>query len=269
MAVFLQYDLINPCASLVERGDRDRFLAIMAGTVETRQRLFPLYAFNLELARAAWGRSEAVIGEMRLSWWRDVVEQNWNVSHDIASPLQYLVKEHSLPKELLIDMINARQHDIHGEPFPHKTAFLRYIEHTSGALLELSVCVLGGDEAARAAARSYGFAAGIVHYLQAVPTLLAHGRQPLWDIDKAQLGYELSSLAIEANEKLAGVLPKIRSKDGICATKLYFAFWVEWQTLPLLNMALRRPEKILKGELYLSEFSRRLRLLGKVLTKRP
>ncbi len=62
------------CAALVERGDPDRFLAVMAAPAWARARLFPLYAFNLEVARAPWVTEEPMIAEMRLQWWRDVVE---------------------------------------------------------------------------------------------------------------------------------------------------------------------------------------------------
>ena len=61
------------CAAMVARGDPDRFLAVMAAPVTVRARLLPLYAFNLEVARAPWVTDEALIAEMRLQWWRDVV----------------------------------------------------------------------------------------------------------------------------------------------------------------------------------------------------
>ena len=47
----------------------------MAAPLAARQILFPLYAFNVEVARAPWVASEPMIGEMRLQWWRDVLEE--------------------------------------------------------------------------------------------------------------------------------------------------------------------------------------------------
>jgi hypothetical protein len=64
---------LDACAALVERGDPDRFAAAMAAPPAARAKLFPLYAFNLEVARAPWVSKEAMIAEMRLQWWRDVV----------------------------------------------------------------------------------------------------------------------------------------------------------------------------------------------------
>ena len=57
---------LQACAELVERGDPDRFLATMAAPVALRATLFPLYAFNVEIARAPWVTQEPMIAEMRL-----------------------------------------------------------------------------------------------------------------------------------------------------------------------------------------------------------
>mgnify|MGYP000249325893 FL=1 len=52
---------VEACAALVERGDPDRFRAVMAAPVEARAQLFPLYAFNLEVARAPWVTQEVLM----------------------------------------------------------------------------------------------------------------------------------------------------------------------------------------------------------------
>ncbi|MCB1311397.1 MAG: squalene/phytoene synthase family protein, partial [Sedimentitalea sp.] len=64
---------LDACAGLVQRGDLERFMATMAAPVAARRVLFPLYAFNLEVARAPWVTQEPVIAEMRLQWWRDAL----------------------------------------------------------------------------------------------------------------------------------------------------------------------------------------------------
>ncbi|PKP73045.1 MAG: phytoene synthase, partial [Alphaproteobacteria bacterium HGW-Alphaproteobacteria-6] len=42
------------CAEMVRAGDPDRFAATMAAAPAIRDRLWPLYAANLEIARAPW-----------------------------------------------------------------------------------------------------------------------------------------------------------------------------------------------------------------------
>ena len=66
---------LQACADLVRKGDPDRFLAAMAAPPAARRVLFPLYAFNVEVSRAPWLTSESMIAEMRLQWWRDVLEE--------------------------------------------------------------------------------------------------------------------------------------------------------------------------------------------------
>lgn len=57
---------LTACAGLVERGDPDRFRAVMAVPVAARRILFPIFAFNIEVSRAPWVTQETVIAEMRL-----------------------------------------------------------------------------------------------------------------------------------------------------------------------------------------------------------
>ena len=65
---------LQACADLVARGDPDRFRATMAGPLAARRVLFPLYAFNIEVSRAPWVTGEPIIAEMRLQFWRYVIE---------------------------------------------------------------------------------------------------------------------------------------------------------------------------------------------------
>ena len=79
------------CARTVEQGDPDRFRTVMAAPVTARSVLFPLYAFNVEVARAPWVTQEAMIAEMRLQWWRDALEEIATDAevrkHEVTTPL--------------------------------------------------------------------------------------------------------------------------------------------------------------------------------------
>ena len=63
----------------------------MAAPVAAREKLFPIYAFNVEVARAPWVASEPMIGEMRLQWWRDALEEiaegKGVRQHEVTTPL--------------------------------------------------------------------------------------------------------------------------------------------------------------------------------------
>ncbi|MEN9060069.1 hypothetical protein [Ponticoccus litoralis] len=47
---------LHACAELVQRADPERFRAVMAAPVAARAALFPIYAFNIEVARAPGSR---------------------------------------------------------------------------------------------------------------------------------------------------------------------------------------------------------------------
>ncbi|MCE2750015.1 MAG: squalene/phytoene synthase family protein, partial [Rhodobacter sp.] len=125
---------VAACAALVQRGDPDRFMAVMAAPVAARARLFPLYAFNLEVARAPWVTQEAMIAEMRLQWWRDTVEslagQGPVRAHEVAAPLAQVVRGQGLPLAVMDRLVEARRWDIYREPFEDRAAFDAYLEDT-------------------------------------------------------------------------------------------------------------------------------------------
>ena len=114
---------LDACARLVEQGDPDRFAATMAAPLAARARLLPLYAFNLEVARAPWVASEPMIAEMRLQWWRDVLDDPARRAHEVAGPLHDLIREAALPVDVLDRMAAARRWDVWREPFEDRAAF--------------------------------------------------------------------------------------------------------------------------------------------------
>ena len=62
------------CEQLVREADKDRFLATLFAPAAQRPALFALYAFNAEIARVRDIAREPMPGEIRLQWWREVVE---------------------------------------------------------------------------------------------------------------------------------------------------------------------------------------------------
>lgn len=64
---------INLVIADVRRRDRDRYLALLYAPVGLRPALFALHGLDLELASVVVGTSEAMIGEIRLAWWREAL----------------------------------------------------------------------------------------------------------------------------------------------------------------------------------------------------
>lgn len=248
---------VAACAALVERGDPDRFLAVMAAPPEERAQLFPLYAFNLEVARAPWVTEEPLIAEMRLQWWRDVVENAGSGAaraHEVAGPLHALILDFGLPVAVLDRLIAARRWDIHREPHAHRAALDAYLEATGAGLMWLAARALGAPDGAEDAVRAYGWATAVAMYIRAAPDLVARGRQPLPE------GTDPGDLARAGLDKLA----LARKGRKAVPKDVAPALLAGWQTEALLKQVLAAPS----SPAQLSEFKRRGKLLWQATTRR-
>ncbi len=241
---------IDACAALVERGDPDRFLATMAAPAAARPALLTLYAFNLEVARVGWVTKEPPIAQMRLQFWRDVVDEAGDAApraHEVAAPLAALIKTRALPKGLFHSMIDAREADIDRAPFADESALWAYLEATGGALMMLAVRALGPAE--DGSAQDYGTAQALANYLLAIPALEGAGRMPLPD------GRPRAVAALAQ----AGLDRMVRA--GTVSRASRPALLAAWQTRAILMRAARDPGAVGAGQLGQSEFRRRGSLL--------
>lgn len=244
---------LSACAALVERGDPERFAAVMAAPAAAQARLFPLYAFNLEVARAPWVSKEPMIAEMRLQWWRDVVAEPVARAHEVAGPLHGVIYAAGLPVAVLDALIAARVRDAYGEAFADQAAFDAYLEDTAGGLMWLAAKACGGAD--EPAARALGWALGLANYLRAVPELEVRGRHPLPD----GRAVAVRALAEQGLAKLAearrGAVPKASALAA-------------WQAKGLLMQVQVDPMVVAEGRMGLSEFARRGGLLWAALSGR-
>ena len=243
---------LEACAEIVQRGDPDRFAAVMAAPTAARARLFPLYAFNLEVARAPWVSKEPMIGEMRLQWWRDVVAEPAPRAHEVAGPFHALIQEAALPLGVIDRLIEARIHDVYGEPFADGAAFDAYLDDTAGGLMWLAAKACGGTD--EPSARALGWAMGLANYLRAVPELEARGRQPLPDgrVEAVQ------ALAKDGLQRLATAKGRVPVAAALAA----------WQARGLLRQVVANPALVANGAMGLSEFALRGGLLWAAFTGR-
>jgi 15-cis-phytoene synthase len=169
-------------ATLVRRGDPDRWRTAMAAAPTARAGLFALYAFNLEIARAPWVASEPALAAIRLEWWREAVDEIYRGKpqrrHGVVQPLATAVEAGDLPRRLLDGMIDARLSELDG-PAADAAALGQYIDHTAGHLMELAARHLGAEGGALPVVRDFAHGAGVAALLRALPELRARGRDPL------------------------------------------------------------------------------------------
>ncbi|MEM6441708.1 MAG: squalene/phytoene synthase family protein, partial [Pseudomonadota bacterium] len=107
----------DPCAELIREADPDRWsTARLAGPLAPR--LTAIYAFNLEVARIPSVVSEPTLGEIRLQWWRDAIQENFDGKpprrHEIVEPLAAAIRDAALPQDHFEALLDARSYDLAG-----------------------------------------------------------------------------------------------------------------------------------------------------------
>ena len=93
-------DRLSACGRQVRRYDNDRYLTALFASGDRREALFALAAFNLEIAKIAEVVSEPMLGEMRLQWWREAIDEiaaGHARKHEVVEPLAAATRRFDLP----------------------------------------------------------------------------------------------------------------------------------------------------------------------------
>jgi 15-cis-phytoene synthase len=203
------HDSYAHCEALVRAADKDRYLASLFAPMPARQHLHALYAFASEIARVREAAREPLPGEIRLQWWRDVLEGEGRgevSANPIAAALLDTIARCALPAARLIALIDAHGFDLYDEAMPSLADLDAYAEHTSGALFALAAQILGGTDGAdaiAAAAAPAGVAYGVAQRLRTFPRDLAR-RQLFVPLD-LMARHGVTREEIEARQKTAAV----------------------------------------------------------------
>ncbi|TDL83715.1 phytoene synthase [Palleronia sediminis] len=241
---------LEACADIVRRGDPDRFRAAMAAPPAARGVLFPIYALNVEAARAPYVTTEPLIAEMRLQWWRDALAEiaagETARRHEVATPLGALLDAEGCA--LLDGVVAARRWDVAGDRFEDADALLAHLDALAGGLMWAAARALGATD--EAACRALGVAGGLAGWLAAVPAFVARDRAPLPDDGDA-------AIAALARRGLALVGPVSRLARP--------AALAAWEAVPVLRRAAAEPARVREGRLTRAPAVRQARLLRMAL----
>ncbi|HEX8827478.1 MAG TPA: squalene/phytoene synthase family protein, partial [Xanthobacteraceae bacterium] len=145
-------------------------MATLFAPAEFRDALNALYAFGIEIARVPDLAREAIPGEIRLQWWREVLqgERGGEASASpVAAALLSALERCRLATDSLLTLIEAHRFDLYNEPMATVADLERYTANTNSVLVAIAAQILGVD--AIAAARPAGIAQGIARALEAFP----------------------------------------------------------------------------------------------------
>jgi 15-cis-phytoene synthase len=217
---------------LVRSGDQDRYLAGLLAPRTARDHLFALYAFNIELARIGERVTEPQLGEIRLEWWRNVLETPAGepAAHPVAAALIAARAACDLPDALLAGMIDARGVDVQREPIASTEALDAYLHATAGAVFRLGAWIAGArDDSVAKASEAAAIAYGLTGVMRALPYHAARGQLYLPADFLRAFGVDGASiLAGEESDGLRNALAVLRDR----AREHYLRFRALSATLP-------------------------------------
>lgn len=257
--------------------DRDRYLACLLSPQEKRAPLAALYAFNAEIARVRDVVREALPGEIRLQWWRDLLEGTAHGDaggNPVAVGLLTAVDEYRLPRDTLMAMIDARIRDLYDDPIADRHELEGYAGETASALIQLASLILSAEDAPRSAeaAGHAGVAQSIAGLILLLPLHRRRGQLhvPLdilaatgLDRDAFLAGDEQDRISA-AIEAFAGLglehLAKAR-QEGSVSKALFPAFLPVALVEPVLRRALKARSAVLDHDIQPPQWRRQLRLM--------
>lgn len=151
---------LSACGTLVQQGDKARFLTALFAPDAVQDDLLTLYAFNLEVAKTKETVSEPMLGQIRLQWWRETLDAIYAGEtprkHEVVTPLAAVIRKHALPQDAFLALIDGRESDLDVPPPATDAAFTAYIDATGGQLGRLAGLICGADpDHAATVARAY------------------------------------------------------------------------------------------------------------------
>lgn len=233
-----------------------RFKTTMAAPVAARDVLFPLHAFCLEVAKAPWVTKESMIAEMRLQFWRDVLEEKQAGkpprAHEVAAPLADAIDASTA--QALDATVTARQWDIYRDPHADEAGLHLYLHNTYVVPMHAAARLLGAPSDAHKALNRIGFAGALARYFNAIPALVDHGRIPLLDGRDAHV----AKMAKDAVEQARWGAQNLTKMPAAARAPLLDAM----MHLPLLRQAAKDPQAVIDGRLAQGPIKASLRLAG-------
>ena len=137
------------CANELKLNDYERYLSALFIPYQHREAVFTIYAFNSEVSRTREMVSEAMLGEIRLQWWRESLQkisQNEIIENPILNSLRKTLFYYDLPIVYLEKLLDARLNDLKNTPPKDLKSLVDYARDTSGTLGVMVMKILGFND---------------------------------------------------------------------------------------------------------------------------
>ena len=156
-------DAADDLEGLIRRVDPDRWLTSrFIGDPAARADVIALYAYDHELARARKAPSTPLLAEIRLTWWREVLDQIYGEGpvrrHPTAQALAGAVARRRLPRDLLEAMIDGQIEALNAAALEGDAA-VAWADAVEGSAARLAAMILDPEtraDLAGGAGRAWG-----------------------------------------------------------------------------------------------------------------
>ena len=131
------------CVDLVRRLDEHRWLAVQYVAPELRRKLIALYALHWEIRQIPSVVSEPPLGEIRLQWWREALDEILAGGRVRAHPVVQLAQKTQIITErtrpVFETAIDSRAPLLYKDPFKDETALWAWLDEAEGYLAHIRV----------------------------------------------------------------------------------------------------------------------------------
>ncbi len=161
-------------SSEVKSNDYYRYLCCCAAPKQAVGGLLAIYAFNNEIAKIKDHTSEPMAALVRLTWWREAIDEiyaNKNPrKHQVLEAIKELIQNTEIPRALFDKMLDARENDINRKTPEDIEELKKYIDASSVDLLLASLYALKieSNPIAREFSHYVGIAYAVVGIMRAM-----------------------------------------------------------------------------------------------------
>lgn len=133
-------------AQKAKRYNYDLFLASLMAPARAQPSLQLILCVAHELARATRITSEPLLAMIRLTWWREAIEEivagSTPRAHELVQPLARIIEAEPEVARYLLEMIDAQATELEPEQWDKSDAWARYLRQGVGNILHVWGCVL-------------------------------------------------------------------------------------------------------------------------------
>ena len=166
------------CLTKLRDEARTDYLTALLLPSVLRDPFLTLRAFHAEVVAVPYKVREAIAGQVRLQWWRDVIERERDVealANPISAALLELIEQRPDAAAPLIAKMEAHEADLYGDGPPDVNALEGYAGETRSVLYALGAR-FATDETLSEASGHAGVAEYLAELLANLPAQRAQGR---------------------------------------------------------------------------------------------